>query len=68
MYIFYKKVQMPFLLKYHNVLLYVCVFSHNSVSCPRITVYCTIHGSTKTIFLPSEIERPNHINSLYLFI
>ena len=68
MYIFYKKVQMPFLLKYHNVLLYVCVFSHNSVSCPRITVYCTIHGSTKTMFLPSEIERPNHINSLYLFI
>ena len=53
MYIFHRKVQMPFLLKYHIVLLYVCVFSHNSVSCPRKTVYCTIHGSAKTICLPS---------------
>ena len=68
MYIFHRKVQMPFLLKYHIVLLYVCVFSHNSVSCPRKTVYCTIHGSAKTIRLPSEIEQQNHINSLYLFI
>lgn len=66
--IFYKKVQMPFLLKYHIVLLYICVFSHSSVSYPRKMVYCTIHGSAKTIRLPSEIEQQNYINLLHLFI